>query len=936
MIKTYYLLIVALFLAIPAYAANEIVIASNGKSTFTIVVPQRRQFTLSNAARELQLDIDLATQAKLEIKNDNDIDVHATNIISLGATRQAQAAGITATDIADEGFKIVTRGGNLYILGPDTLPGKYAKYGGTSTGTANGVYSFLEKYLQVRWLMPGDLGRDVPRIKTFALPAINHAEVPAFNLRQLPYIQESLPAVKSWEEHQKLRYYSMNLEYQHIWKKMVPESMYKDHPEWFALVNGTRSPRDSYYKLETTNPELVRYFADKSIAKLKANPNLSTASLSPSDNHGWSESPESKALYDPIPPGASYPSVTPLILKFYHDVAQIMAKEYPQGRLAGYIYQDYLYPPQQGSMKLPDNFTPMFAASTDYGFKLYNSEQRDKFTHLINDWMKVFPREWYFYDLPNTIMDGGVESRFQTASTGLVFPTGTKILDTIFPLIAKNHARGARIYGTPSWSNAAMSNYVLAQLMWNPRLNADTLQTEWLNRAYGPQAGSVMKQFYTKLQTAFEEYSQKELISWRLNNGYLQDIYGAHFPELEKVLLQASKCPMTSTQRQRFELIEDNLIVLQWRLRNNGYLKSTFQSQLQRSDAQISEIIQKNNPDFDLFPVIPERQERYVPSIKVQADKSAKPATAKRPPSFVLPDTYLFYAAQDGAMRIHCAQATQGSFFAYYKVRTTTDRRVLAKGIFYKNAAIDIPVKAGTAYYLTVPANAGISYRITISNAALAEGGMQQKTLHLYGKDAPIRFMSASRSSVVMQEKEGSVTIIKNLPNLSTEQLGKVQLQNTYQKVLFHQSLDADWRFQKDVTNKMQPTTITQLHFDDTSWKQVKATDWWQNQGFAGYRGPAWYRKTFSAPQLQGDQQLILYFGAIDGNSQIYLNGHKIAEHQVGDKSQNFAGWDQPITVNLTPQLQSGDNIIAVKVVSKEVGSSGIYNGAGLFIAEAK
>jgi len=925
-----------LTIALPVFAADNITIANNGKSTFTIVVPQKRHFTLSNAARELQKDILLATEAKVDIKNDNTIDESAVNIISLGATRQAKAAGINTVGMADEGFKIITRDGNLFIIGPDTLEGQHTKNGGSSTGTANGVYTFLENYLNVRWLMPGDLGRDIPTINSFTIPEINQSETPAFDLRQLPYIQEDLSAVKSWEEHQKLRYHSMNMDYQHSWSKVVPSSMYKDHPDWFALVDGSRYPKGSHYKLETTNTELVRYFAEHAIAKLKSNPNLTAFSLSPTDMRDWSESPASKALYDPAPAGTEFPSVTPLVLKFYHDVAQIVAKEYPQGRLAGYIYQDYLYPPQKGSMKLPENFIPMIAPSIDYGFTLYQKNKRDAFTKLMDGWSKVVPTEWYFYDLPNTWMFGAGESRYQIASTGLIMPPGTKILDFIFPQLVKHHIRGARIYGTESWSNVAMGNYILAKMMWNPNLKASELQQEWLTRAYGSQAGTVMEQFYQKLEAVFESYSQKETISWRLEDQYLQGIYGAHYPELEKVLLQAKACPMTATQRKRFELIEDNFIVLQWRLRNMGYLKSTFHSPLQQGDAQIAAIINKSNPAFNNFPLIPKTQERKIPAIKVQAGQGAKPQSAKRPPNFVLPETYLFYASQNGAMQISCSQVSQGSFFAYYQVRTTTDRRVISRGMLYKNSAIDIPVKAGTAYYLTIPANEGIGYRITINNAALAAGGMQKDVLHLYGKAAPIQLMSASKSSVVMQESANSVTIIKSLPNLGTAQLGKIQLQSEYKNVQLNQLLDDKWLFQTDEEDGGIQSGITRLDFNDNSWKTLNATDWWQNQGFPSYRGAAWYRKKFTASKLSQNQQYILYFGAIDGSAEIYLNGQKVGEHQVGAKAQNFAGWDQPVIVDITPYLQSGENVIVVKVTSKEVGSSGIYKGAALFVAETK
>src|SRR5690606_11024692 len=122
------------------------------------------------------------------------------------STKQATAADVTIQGIAEEGFRILTRNGNLYILGLDTaarigppndswgwrsdnaeyqlqpdIPGpQLTKDGGFSNGTANGVYTFLEDYLGVRLLMPGEFGRDVPHKSTFEVPDIDRVEAPAF------------------------------------------------------------------------------------------------------------------------------------------------------------------------------------------------------------------------------------------------------------------------------------------------------------------------------------------------------------------------------------------------------------------------------------------------------------------------------------------------------------------------------------------------------------------------------------------------------------------------------------------------------------------------------------------------------------------------------------------------------------------------------------
>jgi hypothetical protein len=269
-------------------AVADTPIAAQGKSTFSVVLPADAPSSVQAAATELQLDIQKSTGATLPIIKDN--AAITGNFISLGDTHQAKNAGIDVAGIAPEGFHIEMQNGNLYILGPDTATAddkkafpkssysQYTKNGGTSNGTANGVYTFLEEYLDVRWLLPGDLGRDVPLKSTFTVPDINRTEAPLLINRRMPYLQKTA-AVNTWEDRQKLGY-SFQISHQHNWVQTVPASLYKEHPDWFAMVDGKRVPPvGDKYKLESTNPELVKYFAEQAIAALKANPEKNSYSL---------------------------------------------------------------------------------------------------------------------------------------------------------------------------------------------------------------------------------------------------------------------------------------------------------------------------------------------------------------------------------------------------------------------------------------------------------------------------------------------------------------------------------------------------------------------------------------------------------------------------------------------------------------------------------
>ncbi len=708
-------------------SAAPLPIITNGKSNFQIVIPQDAPRSIQAAAKELQTDIELATGAKLKVVRDGDAQAGSTPSLNLGATQATRKAGVLQRKIAEEGFGILSRGGNVFIWGPDTPDGQTTSEGGTSNGTANGVYSFLEDYLGVRWLMPGEIGRDVPRRENFVLPDVDRVEAPVFINRREPYIQNRLPSVQAWQDRQKLGY-SFRINHSHAWEATIPAALYKDHPDWFPLIDGKRVFPTARYKLETTNPELVKFYADRAIEELKANPKSNTYSLSPSDSRGWSQSPESLALYDPPPAGSTYPSVTPMILKFYRDVAKIVEKEYPQGKLAGYIYADYLFPPQKGGMTLPDNFYPVVAPSINYGYTLYRPDVQKQFHDIMRDWARVTPHLFY-YDLPNTI----------GPSSGLIIPAAPEILNAIFPILTENNVKGVYIYGTDSWSNAAMANSILAKMMWNPKLDAHQLQREWLVRAYGPQAGAAMEKMYATLDDVFRAYYRaNDDASYSINDKILRNLYAPHYVELEKLFLQAKAQPMTPIQQERLQLIEDNFIVLQWQLKNKKLLPVGFISPLQRDNDAVIKMLFANNDDFEHFPGMVNKG-ADAPAVKVQMKAPLTPQPSKittlqtRGGSFVL-----LMASGDGPVKITAKRVSNGAPFVSYALKDARSK-ILASGVLQADTPVVFTAKADTPYFLAVPTGI-VELAIEGAAAAYQTNGAEGARMHLFGKPQTVYF----------------------------------------------------------------------------------------------------------------------------------------------------------------------------------------------------
>lgn len=166
-------------------------LVEEGRSSYVIHHDAQAPASVKTAAAELQRAIALATGAKLSIATQG-----AAPMICLGDNALSRAAGLSAEDLPEEGFQIVTRDDNLYIVGKDTPDGQRNRRGGFSRGTQFGAYEFLGRVVGVRWLMPTDAGEDIPRCNRLTVPQLRLAQSPAFLFRVLGV--DDPPCVKEW------------------------------------------------------------------------------------------------------------------------------------------------------------------------------------------------------------------------------------------------------------------------------------------------------------------------------------------------------------------------------------------------------------------------------------------------------------------------------------------------------------------------------------------------------------------------------------------------------------------------------------------------------------------------------------------------------------------------------------------------------------------
>jgi beta-galactosidase len=142
-------------------------------------------------------------------------------------------------------------------------------------------------------------------------------------------------------------------------------------------------------------------------------------------------------------------------------------------------------------------------------------------------------------------------------------------------------------------------------------------------------------------------------------------------------------------------------------------------------------------------------------------------------------------------------------------------------------------------------------------------------------------------------------------------------------------NIDFDWRFcLGDAPSAEQPK------HDDSAWRTVDLPHDWSIEGEyaedhpSGKRGgflPAgigWYRKTFDCPEEWLAKKVFVEFDGIYMNSDVWINGH-----HLGHRPNGYIGFEY----DLTPYLQPGGNVIAVRADATLAPSGRWYTGCGIY-----
>lgn len=504
--------------------SRSVTLAEAGQSDFRIVIPADPTPTQVFAAQELQRYLEQSTGARLTILRSDQRDGGPT--IFLGT--QPQRWGLTRGHYQGanrDGFALTALDEKTLVI-----------TGGSDRGVLFGVYDFLEKAAGVRFLRPIAFGEVVPQHDRLVLPLFQDQEEPVFTYRRNHYCSNTRLVsnqrryeVADWSV--KVRY---NVELErlvrnrysdpeqerrdhaqrdafyaqrggvipltpqwtgHNFHRLVPTTLFEEHPEYFPLEAATGKRRAERAQLCVTNPDVAALIARKAAAYFREHPDEDMLWVCQEDGSRlWCQCPNCLALNPTGSPSEQHMADQNIYLA--NAVARLLEDEFPDKIIATYAYNVTRRPPAH--VKPHPNVTVVYC-----GFEQHHQpgtpapaqvEELERWSELIKPGVIIYD---YLYanHVYQYIHDDWLaeNNRFYAdhGVRGVIHETGE------------------------GWGLNDFKMYAAPRLAWNPWLDIEVLREDYYRSLYGP-AAEAMARFDAHCQLVFFDEGRRVSIGYRI------------------------------------------------------------------------------------------------------------------------------------------------------------------------------------------------------------------------------------------------------------------------------------------------------------------------------------------------------------------------------------------------------------------------------------
>ena len=492
----------------------ELTIVEGGRPRAVILIPDDGAPVAYEAAEELARVIEKASGARLAIYPESEYrdlwlgyPARAAARLVLGNSKLVKEAGLDLSQLPPEGFAMKTVGQSVILAGRDEPHVGWATRGlrlpSHTRGTWHAVCVFLEDYLGVRWLWPGELGEVVPRTDNISIPQIDRQEAPALrsrilrpncfygsgwhnaalelgltNAEQFAMSQE----LDQWSAHQRLDS-SLTIGYAEFGMEWL-EEFGQDHPEWFALQpNGQRllTTGGGYrVRMCLSNPQVIDEAVRRVVAYLDEHPQIDGFGIAPSDVYG------SYCVCNNCQ--AWGPTTSDLVARHAAAVAERVEALRPDKLVHALAYHEYVAPPES-EVVLPDNVALSYVGIWYFGYLCDAVHQQS--VKYWGGWAKVASK--MIWRPNNFCFFSGVPRVYVTK------------LANDFRHFYNNNLVGVDFDRLgPHWAVDGLNYYAAARLAWNPETAPEEIVGDYCQAGFGAAAPAV-REYFAELEKMTNE-----------------------------------------------------------------------------------------------------------------------------------------------------------------------------------------------------------------------------------------------------------------------------------------------------------------------------------------------------------------------------------------------------------------------------------------------
>lgn len=441
----------------------------------------------------------------------------------VGRTRAAAPVLAELRDADADTFAVRRTGGDILLVGI------------TERATLYAVYDLLERELGCRWLAPGQAWEEVPEQPRLTLSPSNRVERPAMKYRfeRMTYLPTSGTREKeclTWAVRQRL---NIGFEWPataaagkpltpyggfrgFMWPHSLPhltdvEKLHREHPEWFALVNGKRSlgaPKN--VNLCTSNPEVIAFMASLLSKAFAAQPQIEFLPLGPGDGTAFCQCERCRALDTggtwSHTDGTPRPVLSDRWLTFVNAVADKVAATNPGKKIYSLAYHQTFSPPLK--VRPRPNVMMMVVNSRPEGLCFVHPiatpdcANNALFCRNFSGWSAITPAGMMAYQyMPHSTF------------CCMPLPAPRKFIADI-RWLAQNGCVGYEGQsGCRTFGLFGITLYAVAKAMWNPQIDPDALLKDYCDSAFH-EASEPMQSFFQTFALGQQEAEHTSTGIW--------------------------------------------------------------------------------------------------------------------------------------------------------------------------------------------------------------------------------------------------------------------------------------------------------------------------------------------------------------------------------------------------------------------------------------